>query len=388
MNVAERLYRVTGAGVYRDSVLVGRPRAGQGAAAERPGVRVGQRAHGPVPGQALLVLGRHQPARLPARQLPHPGATSELPGQGGSTPSSGVDLTYFVDEKTGFARPTAETARQGPHLALRPGRLPRRGRAANGSSPATPRSGRTWRPTSTGSSPSTPRRTPSRRSPRSRSTRALRPSGHTFQRKEGGVDYLYYCTPYPLTRVRARLADLKDVTKYEGFSPLKTGTPRAARQVARRAPARPRPRRPRPLRLAAEHGGPHARPRNRSSSASDSARERILDLRDVETGAFVYAHAGSVSWNAYRNRWVMIAVQSRRLVVVPGRGLVRRGRHPARPLGLRPQGRDPRQVQLLQPAAPPRVRQGRRPRHLLRGDVHDHLLAATTTRPRVTTTTR
>src|SRR5262249_13521401 len=38
--------------------------------------------------------------------------------------------------------------------------------------------------------------------------------------------------------------------------------------------------------------------------------EALLNLRDVETGKTVLAHGGSVYWNAYRGRWVMIAVES------------------------------------------------------------------------------
>ena len=42
-----------------------------------------------------------------------PGAVSLLPGRGGLEPETGVDLTYFVDEK-GFARPTAPMPGEGP----------------------------------------------------------------------------------------------------------------------------------------------------------------------------------------------------------------------------------------------------------------------------------
>ena len=74
--------------------------------------------------------------------------------------------------------------------------------------------------------------------------------------------------------------------------------------------------------------------------------------------------------------------------VDPGRGLVRRGRYAAGPLGLRPQDRDPRQVQLLQSQAAPDVRQGGRADHLLRGDLHDDLLGEPRPDARATTTTR
>jgi hypothetical protein len=40
------------------------------------------------------------------------------------------------------------------------------------------------------------------------------------------------------------------------------------------------------------------------------ADEALLNLRDVETGKTVIAHGGSVYWNLYRKRWVMIAVES------------------------------------------------------------------------------
>ena len=37
--------------------------------------------------------------------------------------------------------------------------------------------------------------------------------------------------------------------------------------------------------------------------------ETLLNLRDVQTGKTVLAHGGSVAWNEYRRRWIMIAVE-------------------------------------------------------------------------------
>src|SRR5439155_1607812 len=39
--------------------------------------------------------------------------------------------------------------------------------------------------------------------------------------------------------------------------------------------------------------------------------QALLQLQDRDTGKPVLAHSGSVYWNAYRRRWVMITVQSR-----------------------------------------------------------------------------
>jgi hypothetical protein len=52
-------------------------------------------------------------------------------------------------------------------------------------------------------------------------------------------------------------------------------------------------------------------PQNRwITSRRLNPEEALLNLRDVETGKTVLAHGGSVYWNAYRRRWVMIAVES------------------------------------------------------------------------------
>ncbi len=50
------------------------------------------------------------------------------------------------------------------------------------------------------------------------------PTGHTLFFKENGETFLYYTTPFPLTRVRPRLADLADPLKYEAFTCLKSGS--------------------------------------------------------------------------------------------------------------------------------------------------------------------
>lgn len=106
-NVAERLYRVTGGGIYRDSVVLGR---------ETP------LAHpvleGLVHGQDTVAATRYQgklfwiwgDTNRPAYALGNfraSGARSELPSAGGLDPRAGVDLTYIVDAN-GFSRPVTE----------------------------------------------------------------------------------------------------------------------------------------------------------------------------------------------------------------------------------------------------------------------------------------
>jgi hypothetical protein len=114
LNIAERLYRVTGQGIYRDSVLVGH------AVPLRQPVLNGQ-----VLGQDTVIATPYRgniywfwgDTDRPSYPLGHfgaSGATSELPGHGGLDPSVGVDLTYFVDQ-SGFSKPMCPLPQGGMH---------------------------------------------------------------------------------------------------------------------------------------------------------------------------------------------------------------------------------------------------------------------------------
>ena len=71
LNIAERLYRITGYGIYRDLGPARPEAAGRRAAAQRRGDRPGRHPQRGLQGQALLVLRRHRPARLRPGQLRH-----------------------------------------------------------------------------------------------------------------------------------------------------------------------------------------------------------------------------------------------------------------------------------------------------------------------------
>lgn len=104
LNIAERLYRVTGYGLYRDSVLV------------KEQVPVNQPLlNGRVFGQDTVIStiykgklywfwGDTTKPDYPLGNFAVSGATSELPEKGGLLPSIGINLTYFND-KDGFCKP-------------------------------------------------------------------------------------------------------------------------------------------------------------------------------------------------------------------------------------------------------------------------------------------
>ncbi len=104
LNIAERLYRLTGEGIYRDTVLLGK------AAPIREPLLNGQVAGqdsamvAAFAGKLYWFFGDTLRTAYPLGQYWTSGATSELPAQGGLSPADGVDLTYFTDA-TGFSRP-------------------------------------------------------------------------------------------------------------------------------------------------------------------------------------------------------------------------------------------------------------------------------------------
>src|SRR5207247_5176750 len=113
VNVAERLYRVTGAGIYRDSTLLGL------ATPVREPLFNGQ-----VLGSDSVLTavyrdkiywfwGDTNRASYPLGNFQVPGATSELPGKGGLDPRLGVNPTYFLDDK-GFAKKMTAIPGKGP----------------------------------------------------------------------------------------------------------------------------------------------------------------------------------------------------------------------------------------------------------------------------------
>ena len=96
-NVAERLYRVTGEGIYRDSVLLGKktplaePVINAGVLGQDSALSVVYR------GKVYWFWGDTNQAGYPLGNFQTTGATSELPGKGGLSPEQGVNLRYFVN---------------------------------------------------------------------------------------------------------------------------------------------------------------------------------------------------------------------------------------------------------------------------------------------------
>ncbi len=310
VNIAERLYRITGQGIYRDTVLAGR----------RPplsepvlnGRVLGQDSAFAVPyrGRIYWFWGDTCRESYPLGQFATSGATSEWPGRGGLDPSVGIDLTYFVD-KNGFSRPMAPLPE--PGMVWLDGFLTvadpsgRRRLVAHYA-----RMKSLGERLEHGLMVYADEKEVFERARRLDDAVRLHPRGQAVRVTVGGEAWWYFAQPYPFVRVRDRWADVFDPGAYEAFTCLEAGSAEAAsggkdgavggaERVERDDRGRVVwgwKRGARPIDLALQE--------RLLARGALRPRERWIDLRDAETGRPVRAHRGSVRWNAYRRRWVMI----------------------------------------------------------------------------------
>ncbi len=251
LNIAERLYRVTGSGIYRDSVLTG-----DRIPIQEPllnGLVFGQDSvvNTVYDGKIHWFWGDTNRPDYPLGNFHVPGATSDLPGHGGLDPDVGVNLTYSLDDR-GFARPTAPIPGDGPTwisglIVLND----RENRERMFASYVKVRNGlQVYQQGLVEFHPESHRFEKVVQFPDGAPHTGDYPTGHPFLFRDHGVEYIYYASPYPLIRVPADPERLGDPQSFEAFTCLRPGTTRCA------AVARPKPGRFAPLRLEAEHAGP------------------------------------------------------------------------------------------------------------------------------------
>jgi hypothetical protein len=292
LNIAERLYRVTGQGIYSDSVLTGQP-----VPLKNPvlnGQVVGQDSvysciyHG----RLFWLWGDTNRASYPLGHFATAGALSDLPGRGGLDPAVGVDLEYFVDE-TGFSRPICRLKETGlvwldgllavkdkqgrERLVAKHARMKDLGEAyerglvvfndSTGSFEPIVRSGPDFLP--------------------------YHDSGHALAVDVDGQPYYYFATQFPLAvrmRVKADWDSVLDPNRYEVLTSPKP--PEPCRWVR-----------------AGELIGNDA---SKMPSLIEALKQENKDAHhyDVTSGKKVTPHGGSVYYNPYRHRWIAIFVEA------------------------------------------------------------------------------
>jgi len=279
-NIAERLYRVTGQGIYRDSVLTGSP-----VPLKNPVL------NGQVMGQDSVytciyrdrlfwLWGDTNRPSYPLGHFATAGAFSDLPGKGGLDPALGVDLEYFVNETKGMVwldgLLTVRDKQGRQRMVAKHARMKDLGQAlerglvvfndSTGSFEPLVRSGPDFLP--------------------------YHNSGHALAVDIEGEQYYYFATQFPLSvrmRVKAEWDHVLDPNCYEVLTSQKPPGP--CRWI-----------------LAGELTG---KDDSKMPSLIKALKQEKKDthLYDVNSGKKVIPHGGSVYFNAWRNKWIMITVQ-------------------------------------------------------------------------------
>jgi hypothetical protein len=296
LNIAERLYRVTGQGIYGDSALIGRS-----VPLKEPvlnGQVMGQDSVDTCiyHGRLFWLWGDTGRPSYPLGHFAMAGAVSDLPGRGGLDPVVGVNLEYFV-EKDGFSRPLCRMKE--PGLVWLDGLLTVKddqGRERMVAKFARLKDlgtllelGLVVFNDATQSFEPVVRVDPN--------VLPYQDFGHAERVTAGGREYYYFTLSFPTVvrmRVEAKWSEVIDPNRYEVLTSLQQGLTVSDE-------------RPRWVRFA-ELTGNDDSVRARVSKALQQEKRDTL-LYDIESGKAVSPHGGSVYFNAYRRKWVMIFVQ-------------------------------------------------------------------------------
>jgi hypothetical protein len=302
LNLAERLYRVTGAGIYRDSVLLGAEPPLRAPVLNGRVFGSDSVVNAMYRGRIYWFWGDTNRPEYPLGNFHVPGATSLLPKDGGLDPEAGVDLTYFTDE-TGFAKPTARLPGDGPTWI--------NGLVVLNEHTDQPRLFAAYAKIrgflevyQRGLVEFNAEKNEFEKVAEFPADAALYPDGHPFQHMADGAQYVYFAAPYPFVRVRAEPEALKSPANYEAFTCLKEGSRLEKPELDRAADGS--------LRYGWKKNTPVVGWKEQERFIKEKRiepREAWLKLRDGG-GKTVVAHSGSVAWNAYRKRWVMIFVEA------------------------------------------------------------------------------
>lgn len=303
VNIAERLYRLTGAGIYADSTLLNHP------------IPIKQPLlNGHVVGSDSVVMAQYRDRlywfwgdtnrlRYPLGNFDVTGATSMPPADGGLDPSIGVDFDYFTGGD-GFARPMAKMPGEGPTwifgiVVVKDGD---RERLLTGYEKVRG----TLKVYERGICEFEDHRQEFVKVKSYAPDVPLFLHGHPFRHRVGDIDYFYFGDPYPLIRVIATSDAVLDLSQYEAFTCLMPGNREKTAMVERD-----------------EHGKAiWGWKRDTAAITFDLQQSLVkrqqlrsdegwLKLQDVDSGKIIEAHRGSVTWNGYRKRWILITTQIR-----------------------------------------------------------------------------
>ena len=299
--IAERLYRITGAGRLAESQAAGLISADDPNAITRARV-IGQDSvqMTPYKNELYWLWGDTSRLSYPLGNFHSPSARSSIPGPERWNPESSIPIRYFTDKTTGFAAETCRMKGDGPTWASAmttvrdsdgneklvcwyakikpPLETYQRGVAVWNDQKNVFESLVTFGPQPIGP-----------------------PDGsHDLKLSENGQEWIYFADPFPYCRVKATLADYSDPEKYEYWTCVKSG-PKPGTEAIDRDMA----------------GKLQFQWRRKSKAWDQKTQQEWIGKKQIhleecpiqlksKTGESITTARGTVSWNKYRKKWLMV----------------------------------------------------------------------------------
>jgi hypothetical protein len=305
LNIAERFYRITGQGIYRDSILLG-----LSAPIKQPLLNAQITGQDGVlnaiyGGRLYWFYGDTSRASYALGNYSMTGATSDLPEK--IDPAAGINLTYFTGPD-GFARAMAPVKGEGvvwlSGVVVLPDETGRERMLAfyqrrKGLGPLLEQGFMVYN----GS------KNEFEKVKTISMEESMYPRGYPF-RSHGtnGADYIYFTAPYPALRVKATWETYLDPSAYEAFTCL-------PRETLRQEKAEPELERDSSGRLAWRWKRHTAllSPRQQQQlvkSGKMTRHESPFRLEDAATANPVLLSNSSCFWNDYKKCYIMIASEA------------------------------------------------------------------------------
>lgn len=299
--IAERLYRITGAGRLAESQSAGLISADDPNAITQARV-IGQDSVQMTPYKNELhwLWGDTSRLSYPLGNFHSPSARSSIPGPEGWNPESSIPIRYFTDKTTGFAAETCRMKGDGPTWASAmttvrdsdgndklicwyakikpPLETYQRGVAVWNDQKNVFESLVTFGPEPIGP-----------------------PDGsHDLKLSDNGQEWIYFADPFPYCRVKAILADYSDPEKYEYWTCVKS-VPKSGTDAIDRDMT----------------GKLQFQWRRKSKAWDQKTQQEWIMKKQVQleecpiqlkskTGESITTARGTVAWNKYRKKWLMV----------------------------------------------------------------------------------
>jgi hypothetical protein len=313
INLAERLCRLTGEGLYRDTVLLGY--APPLPDSPHPGKVGGQDSVQAAihRGKVFWFWGDTQRMDYPLGLFRTAGATTSVfhPDDAKSDPAAGIAFDYFVDKESGFARammPLPERP-EGVIWISALAVAPEGGDEQGGDGKLVAHYSRRkglegdYEQGIAAFDDEKSVFMPAKQLPLEETWR--RPSGHPIPFEEQGRKWLLFGSPTPNVRVCATLNDVLDAERYEAFTCLKATSDGRPAEPQLDADGRPAWR----WQKALPPLGSQAERELVAEGKLEAEHARFCPADASQPGDRVVLHNGSVRWNEYRKCWVMLAGQ-------------------------------------------------------------------------------